>query len=117
MEYGLSLIIYFVLYLAIAFSAGILNDTQSSPSQLLLFLLIPLFWFMLAQGTKRCHDLGNSGWYQLIPFYGLFMLFGNGDAHANKYGNNPKTGPNYEWDFLEKVKNANISEQGPGQVQ
>jgi uncharacterized membrane protein YhaH (DUF805 family) len=117
MEYGLSMIIYVVVYLAIAFFTGILNDTPSSPSLLLLLLLLPLFWFVLAQGTKRCHDLGNSGWYQLIPFYGLFMLFGNGDANANKYGNNPKTGANYDWDFLEKEKNANINDQGTGQAQ
>lgn len=45
------------------------------------------------------------------------MLFGNGDANANKYGNNPKTGANYEWDLLEKEKNANITDQGTGQAQ
>jgi uncharacterized membrane protein YhaH (DUF805 family) len=42
---------------------------------------------MLAQGAKRCHDRGNSGWYQLIPFYSLWMLFAEGDQQANSYGN------------------------------
>ena len=57
--------------------------------------LIPLFnlvgWiWLLTQGAKRCHDLGNSGWYQLIPFYGLWMLFAKGDDDINEYGANPK---------------------------
>ena len=48
------------------------------------------FYFLIAQGAKRCHDRGNTGWYQLIPFYGLWMLFGDGDIGTNNYGANPK---------------------------
>jgi uncharacterized membrane protein YhaH (DUF805 family) len=54
------------------------------------FLQLPLLWFYLAQGAKRCHDLGNSGWWQLIPFYGVFLLFQNSEPGVNKYGYNPK---------------------------
>ena len=39
-------------------------------------IFIPLFWFKLAQSTKRCHDLGESGWMQIIPFYFLILCFG-----------------------------------------
>lgn len=45
---------------------------------------------MLASATKRCHDLGNSGWYQLIPFYIIALLFIKGDDCCNQYGTNPK---------------------------
>jgi uncharacterized membrane protein YhaH (DUF805 family) len=55
-----------------------------------LLLFIPMLWFVWAQGAKRCHDLGRSGWWQLIPFYGLFLLFQDGDAGSNEYGENPK---------------------------
>jgi uncharacterized membrane protein YhaH (DUF805 family) len=44
----------------------------------------------LAQGAKRCHDRGNSGWYLLIPFYVFWMLFADSDIGANEYGLNPK---------------------------
>ncbi|MDX5422124.1 MAG: DUF805 domain-containing protein [Hymenobacteraceae bacterium] len=47
-------------------------------------------WISLAAGAKRCHDRGNSGFFQLIPFYGLWMLFGDGDHGSNRYGADPK---------------------------
>lgn len=56
----------------------------------ILLSLIPLNWFILAQGAKRCHDLGNSGLYQLIPFYGILMMLEDGDEGENEYGFDPK---------------------------
>ncbi len=57
---------------------------------LVMALLVVSLWFNLAQGAKLCHDRGNSGWYQLIPFYVLWMLFGDGDDYDNGYGDDPK---------------------------
>ncbi|MDL2247159.1 DUF805 domain-containing protein [Bacteroides sp. OttesenSCG-928-J23] len=56
------------------------------------YFLINIFlcWVSLAQGTKRCHDRGNSGWFQLIPFYGFVMMFGDGEEGVNCYGTSPK---------------------------
>jgi len=51
---------------------------------------IPAFWLCLAQGAKRCHDRSNSGWYQLIPFYFLILLFAEGDQGNNDYGPPPR---------------------------
>jgi uncharacterized membrane protein YhaH (DUF805 family) len=53
-------------------------------------LYIPFYWFVLAQGTKRCHDLNHEGWYQIIPFYFFALIFSKGDIENNIYGRNPK---------------------------
>lgn len=37
---------------------------------------LPVMWFLFAQGAKRCHDLGRSGWFQFIPLYVFWMLSG-----------------------------------------
>ena len=81
-EYGISSIIYYVLYITIA--------ALTIKLPILGITYIPLIWFILAQGTKRCHDRNNSGWYQIIPFYVFWMWFAEGDSSENKYGNNPK---------------------------
>ena len=67
------------------------DEISEEYAALYLILLIPFFGISIATGAKRCHDLGNSGWYQLIPFYGLWMLFAEGDKGENEYGPNPKS--------------------------
>ena len=93
-EDGLSMIISFVINLILQ---GILGEaSRSSFDSATGFIVpyflfyVPYFWFVLAQGAKRCHDLGNSGWYQIIPLYGFWMLFVNGEDGENNYGDNPK---------------------------
>lgn len=88
-EYGLSIIIYSIAYIVIAAIIGSIGGGDEAITILFVFL-IPLLWFLWAQGAKRCHDLGNSGWWQLIPLYGLWMLFEDGKAGHNQYGDNPK---------------------------
>ena len=88
LEYGLSYIIYLVWYsFASVFSEG---DGDGAGAIIYLITLVPFLWFILAQGCKRCHDRNNSGWYQIIPFYGLWMLFADGDIGENDYGPNPR---------------------------
>jgi uncharacterized membrane protein YhaH (DUF805 family) len=96
LEYGLSYLIYFAGLVIAGGLLGALNLSQDENAGLLLMVLfyIPAFWFMTSQAAKRCHDLGNSGWYQIIPFYVLWMLFQDGDKGRNEYGENPKTGKN-----------------------
>lgn len=52
-------------------------------------LICIYLWFWIAQSVKRCHDVGNSGFYILIPFYGIWLFFESGDNSINKYGSEP----------------------------
>ena len=101
-EYGLSMIIYSVVATVLQFmllpSSFNPEATGNSPI-IFLVLFLPCFYFMLAQGAKRCHDRGNSGWFQLIPFYGLWMLFADSEVGENEYGPNPKGIGNTEFSF------------------
>lgn len=45
-----------------------------------------MIWFYVAQHVKRCHDMGHSGWFMLIPFYIFFLYFLTGQEDDNKYG-------------------------------
>ncbi len=81
-EYAVS----FLIYLGLVY---FLEDVIKSSSTL-GFIFIPLLWFLWAQGAKRCHDRGNSGWWQLIPFYFFWMIFAEGDNEENEYGIPPK---------------------------
>ena len=83
LEYGISNIIFIIIsaIIAVLVDSGI----EFAP-----IAMIPSLWFFLAQSSKRCHDLGNSGWFQLIPLYGFWLLFANGEKGNNTYGLNPK---------------------------
>ena len=90
-EYGLSLIVYFFVYLIVYFIIliSIFAKAESGPI-VAIILFIPMLWFLWAQGAKRCHDLDRSGWYQIIPFYFLWLLFQDSEPGENQYGLNPK---------------------------
>jgi uncharacterized membrane protein YhaH (DUF805 family) len=80
-EYILSLLIFIGADL-------ICNVTLGSPgnSGVYAIILIILWVFMLMQGAKRCHDIGNSGWWQLIPLYFIWLMVAKGDEGENEYG-------------------------------
>lgn len=88
LEYGLT---FLALYLY-EFPMELISEDDLSAgfAVVWLLLLIPALWIFYAQGAKRCHDMNNSGWYQLIPFYALWMIFKKGDSGSNNYGDDPK---------------------------
>ena len=83
-EYGISFIIYVI---AAAFVNAIV---ESGEVPIIGLAYIPMLWFLWAQGAKRCHDVGNNGWWQIIPFYVFWLLFQVGQPGLNEYGQNPK---------------------------
>ena len=49
------------------------------------------YWFWFAQGAKRCHDLGQRGWIQMLPLFNPFVLcFFQGTEGPNQYGVDPR---------------------------
>ncbi len=99
LEYGLSLIISYVImtpiYLCFVelYSSYYAHQNKDLVMGFNLVFLGSYFfycWFLLAQGCKRCHDRGHNGWWQFIPFYGFWLLFASGDQGDNRYGNSPK---------------------------
>lgn len=93
-EYAITFIIFIFAKVITQFIAvgitGADNANMSSAIGISNLFLIPLLLFLWAQGAKRCHDVGNNGWYQLIPFYMLWLLFQDGQPVKNQYGDNPK---------------------------
>ncbi len=83
-EYGISFIIVVIVN-------TFLNAMVATGEVPLIGLAyIPTLWFLWAQGAKRCHDIGNNGWWQIIPFYVFWLIFASGDSGINQYGRNPK---------------------------
>lgn len=89
LEYGL-LYIFFIIWYIIFMSITEMNDPNPFLALLAILSIVPAYWYLWAQGAKRCHDRGNSGWYQIIPFYFIIMIFGGSDEGSNEYGTNPK---------------------------
>ncbi len=86
-EYILSVIACLIIGTIISLLGTLIEDAHAPALYLLLYAAIfVLYWFIIAQGIKRCHDRGVSGWYQFIPFYILWMFFAEGDYGKNKYG-------------------------------
>jgi DNA-binding helix-hairpin-helix protein with protein kinase domain/uncharacterized membrane protein YhaH (DUF805 family) len=90
-EFGISVILYICINLLINAATEYIISTGMKN----WMIAVGIVWiinlvFILAQGAKRCHDKGDNGWYQLIPFYMLWLLFTEGDRSNNKYGADPK---------------------------
>jgi uncharacterized membrane protein YhaH (DUF805 family) len=85
-EFVISFVIYFIIAVIINMSIASSNGDMA----IIGIAYIPALWFLWAQGAKRCHDLGNNGWWQIIPFYALWLIFQDGQVGNNEYGDNPK---------------------------
>lgn len=47
-----------------------------------IFFLLP----HLSVAVRRVHDTGRSGWYLLIPIYGVILMFLKSEPSDNHYG-------------------------------
>ena len=124
-EYGLS----YIFFIIILISLYLINFFLIIPSiiiysisyyyiDVIIFysLLFFLYWFLFAQGAKRCHDLGRNGWWQIIPVYGFIIcLFQGGEDRPNEYGEDPKASRNRQMPDYSYV-NQNVPSYNQQQV-
>lgn len=96
MEYGLTLLLYLVIFLGTILAVAFLGDILRDKVLYLFLTYIPMMWIRLAQSAKRCHDINRSGWYQIIPFYTLVLLFDAGTRGKNEYGPDPKRSSGFD---------------------
>jgi uncharacterized membrane protein YhaH (DUF805 family) len=87
-EYALTVFVVYVISLALGFVAQ--DGLDGIFLLMYLVVFVALGWINLAQAAKRCHDVDTNGWYQMIPFYTLYLLFAEGDKKRNRYGPDPK---------------------------
>lgn len=73
-------IVLSVVFSLISPSLGLIGNVYS------LAVFIPT----IAVGARRMHDVGKSGWYQIIPIYGLILACTEGEKGPNEYGADPK---------------------------
>ena len=100
-QYWLSQVLQLVVILAFAVLIGMILNVMGVPTSAAddpmgVVLAVGYFWMLLASHAKRWHDLGRSGWWQLvglIPFGGIYVVimcgFVRGDTGPNRYGPDP----------------------------
>lgn len=86
---------YWITYFVVSILGYVLEAISESVDGvggafLIVLISVLNIWVGLAVGARRCHDLGHNGFWQLIPFYGIWMAFVNGQPGPNEYGEDPK---------------------------
>lgn len=85
-EYWFFMLFYYVLYF-LFMGLTFINSYFAILNLILAFgLLVP----SIAVTIRRMHDSGKSGWFMLVPFYNLYLVFKAGDIGSNQYGEDPK---------------------------
>lgn len=101
-EYWMFVLFNFIFILAAMLLDNLLGTTLGELPYGVIYILYALAVFIpsVAVAVRRLHDVGKSGWMYfivLIPLIGsiwLLVLFvSDSEAGANKWGENPKTGP------------------------
>jgi len=60
---------FYLFYIVSNVAAGFIGSSLVE-NLVTLGLITPL----IACGARRMHDVGKSGWFQIVPLYNLFLL-------------------------------------------
>lgn len=89
LEYALSISMYTAAFVAINIMS-LSGMKYYHHTEYIMLVHLPLLWFLIAQRAKRCHDLGRPAWWQIVPFYDIWLVFQDGQDYQNTYGSDPK---------------------------
>ena len=100
--YGVYSILYVIVFAILLYLIALLpKETTHSgfyyseqPSDFayyaLLILRLVAAYLIFALQSKRAHDCGHPCLMTLIPFFGIYLLFKEGELHTNQYGPQPE---------------------------
>lgn len=80
-EFWFFTLFYFIVAVVAGFIEG-LTGVSGLGNILSLAFVIP----SIAVGCRRMHDVGRSGWFQLVPIYNLILACSASNPGSNKYG-------------------------------
>ena len=80
--------LFFLFNFIITFILGAIDGSWSTGHAKTLSVIYCLAVLIpgIAVGVRRMHDINNSGWLILIPFFNLILFCTEGTKGANRYG-------------------------------
>lgn len=76
---------FFLANVIISFCVGVLDGILGL-GFLSTFYVIAVTLPNLSVAIRRCHDVGKSGWYCMIPIYNIVVFATESDCGRNAYG-------------------------------
>ena len=99
-EFWMFVLINLIISIAISIVESVLGlSSRGNPSVVSTLYALAVFVPSIAVGSRRLHDTGKSGWWQLIgliPFIGaivLIIFFVQPSEGSNAYGSGPDVVP------------------------
>ncbi|MEI7925509.1 MAG: DUF805 domain-containing protein [Chloroflexota bacterium] len=88
-EFWYWILFTFLVSIVISILASMITPSLSYVGNLFsLATLIPT----IAVAARRMHDIGKSGWWQIVPLYNIYLAVQPSEG-ANAYGTGPAAAP------------------------
>ena len=84
-EYWGCEVIAIPLYFIVAFGSYMFFSFQTAEA-IDAILRVWSFIAVITAGIRRMHDIGKSGWYNLIPIYNLYLSITPSEQSDNEWG-------------------------------